>query len=352
VIPGRIRSGYGPILANVAAFLLLAAGTQILARQPTFPWDPSAWSKPWSGDVILVTSTLLFLGMAFTMPLHAGVLNLGIYAQFLAGFTVAAVIARISSIDPGVRAALALLAGAGAGALVGAVILWLKWRFAVHEVLSGLLLGGALAPAARAVVQAPATLQALAPEVISIPAAPAWIPGIGLGHHAVLVGGILVLALGILLTLSFAHVLRASSPGFDLRIVGSNPLAAVAAGVDVDRVQLGMLAAGGACAGLIGALQLWTYPSVALERWPIPLAFAGITIAAFGLGSVRGMLAASVLFTIWLNAPGTLVSLEHPGWGSAVAALLVIPALWALPRLLPDQGAPRASWRTRHRETF
>jgi len=43
----------------------------------------------------------------------------------------------------------------------------------------------------------------------------------------------------VLVTLSFAHVLRASSPGFDLRIVGSNPLAAVAAGVDVDRVQLG-----------------------------------------------------------------------------------------------------------------
>jgi len=34
--------------------------------------------QAWSGDVILVFCTLLFLGMAFTMPLHAGVLNLGI----------------------------------------------------------------------------------------------------------------------------------------------------------------------------------------------------------------------------------------------------------------------------------
>ncbi len=351
MIPGRIRGGLGPLLANVAAFVVLAAGTQILARQSS-PWDPSAWSNPWSGDVILVFSTLLLLGMAFAMPLHAGVLNLGIYAQFLAGFSVAAAIARTPAIDPAARAALALLAGAGVGALVGGAMLWLKWRLAVHEVLSGVLLGGALAPAARAAVQAPSALPALSSVVIGLPSTPGWAPGIGLGHHAALVGGILVLSLGVLVSLSFAHVLRASSPGFDLRIVGSNPLAAVAAGADVDLVQLWMLAAGGACAGLVGALQIWTHPSVALERWPLPLAFAGITVVAFGLGSVRGMLIASVLFAIWLTAPGTLVPLGNPGWGAAVATLLVAPAFWALPRLLPDQGAPRALWRTRHRESY
>ena len=351
MIPGRIRGGWAPLAANVAAFLLLAAGTHILARQSA-PWDPSAWSAPWSGDVILVFATLLFLGMAFTMPLQSGVVNLGIYAQFLAGFAIAAAIARSPSIDPGARAALALLAGAVAGALVGAVLLWLKWRFAVHEVLSGLLLGVALAPVALASVRAPSPAPALAPDVINFPAAASWVPGIGLGHHGALLGGILVLSLGVLVALSFAHVLRASSRGFDLRIVGSNPLAAVAAGVNVERVQLWMLAAGGGCAGLAGALQLWTHPSVAMERWPLPLAFAGVTIALYGLGSVRGALVASVLFAIWLNVPGTLVSLENPGWGSGIALLLVIPALWTLPRLLPDQGAPRALWRTRHRDSY
>ncbi len=352
MIPGRIRSGWGPLAANVLAFLVLAAGTQFLARQSA-PWDPSAWSAPWSGDLVLVCATLLFLGMAFTMPFHAGVMNLAMYAQFLAGFAIAAAIARFSSIDPSVRAAVALLAGAGAGALVGALVLWLKWRFALHEIVSGLLLGGALAPIALAAVQAPATAQALAPlMVIHPPLPPPWIPGLALGHHIALAGGILVLALGLLVALSFAHVLRASSAGFDLRIVGSNPLAAVAAGVNVDRVQLWMLAAGGACAGLAGALQLWTHPSVAMERWPLPLGLAGITIALYGMGSVRGVLIASLLFAVWLNAPGTLVSLGTPGWGSAVLALLVLPALWTLPRLLPDQGVPRALWRTRHRETY
>jgi len=350
VIPGRVRGGWGAVAANAAAFLLLALGTQILARQAS-PWDPSAWAAPWTGDVILVLATLLFVGLAFTMPLHAGVVNLGIFAQFLAGFSVAALVARDASIDPAVRAGLALLAGAGAGALTGALILWLKWRFAVHEILSGLLLGGALAPWARAVSQAPSSLPALTFEAGAFQGAPPFAPGLGLGHPMTLAGGILLLAFGVLVAVVFAHVLRASALGFDLRIVGSNPLAAVAAGVNVDQVQLALLTAGGACAGLSGALQLWTHPSVALERWPFPLAFAGITVAVYGLGSVRGILAASILFAIWLNVPGTVVSLGDPRWGAAVAALLLLPAVWILPRLLPDQGAPRALWRTRHRET-
>jgi len=351
VIPGRCRGGAWSILANVAAFVLLAAGTQFLARQSS-PGNPVAWAALWTGDFVFVAAGLLFLGLGFLMPLHAGVLNLGIYAQFLAGFAVAAAIVRTPSIEPAARAGLALAAGAGAGALVGTAMLWLRWRFAVHEVTSGLLLGGAMIPIARAASLVPAGLPALTFGLYQAPVLLRWTPGLGLGHSFLLTWGILVLALGLLIALVFAQVLRTSAHGFDLRIVGSNPLAAVAAGVDVDLVQLWMLAAGGACAGLTGALQLWTHPAVALERWPFPFAFAGITVALYGLGSVRGVLVASLAFALWLNAPGTLVSLGDPRWGTAISLLLVLPVLWNLPRLLPDQGAPRALWRTRHRQTF
>jgi general nucleoside transport system permease protein len=351
VIPGRMRGGWAPWTANAAAFLALVAGTQIIARQGA-PWDPTAWAAPWSGDVILTAGTLLFLGLAFTMPLHSGVLNVGIYAQLLAGFLVAAAVARMSAIDPGARAGLAALAGTAAGALTGTLIVALKWRFAVHEVPAGLLLAFAMAPAARALPLSHATLPALTAEPATVIGAPPWTPGLGLQSHAVLAGGVAVLALGVLIALSFARVLRASAPGFDLRIAGSNPLAAVAAGVDVDRAQLLTLTAGGACAGLAGALQIWTSSSPALERWPVPFAFAGVTVAVYGMGSIRGLLLASLLFAAWLCVPGTPVFLGDPGWTAAVAFLLLLPALWALPRLLPDQGAPRALWRTRHRETY
>jgi ABC-type uncharacterized transport system permease subunit len=125
----------------------------------------------------------------------------------------------------------------------------------------------------------------------------------------------------------------------------------VAAVSSTNRAQLVMSVAGGACAGFTGALQIWTHSSTALERWPLPLAFAGITVTMFGRGTVLGALLASLLFTAWLHAPGTPVFLGRPGWSAAVALLTILPALWVLPRLLPDQGAPRALWRTRQRET-
>lgn len=327
MIPGRVRAGWGPLLGNVAVFLVLAAGSQLLAPQPV-SWDPTTWSWSWSEGILLLVN-LLFLGLAFVVPLHGGVLNLGLYAQFLAGLSIASVIGGIPSIDPPVRALLAVIGGAGAGALVGTIQVWLKWRFAVHEALSGLLLGGALVPLAR-----------------ELPT-----PMLGIGPQSVLAWGIILLILGVFFSLVFAHFLRASAPGLDLRIVGTNPLAAVAAGVNVDAVQLWTLTMGGACAGLVGALQLTTQPSAVLY-WPLPLAFAGITMAAFGLGSVRGLFLSSILFALWLHEPGTAAVLADPGLSTLVAALLVIPVLWTLPRLHPDQGAPRAVWRTRHRETY
>ena len=327
MIPGRVRAGWGPLLGNVAVFLLLAVGSQLLAPGPV-SWDPTTWSWSWS-EGILVLVTLLFLGLAFVVPLHGGVLNLGLYAEFLAGLTVASVLGSISSIDPPVRALLAVFGGALAGALAGSLLVWLKRTFAVHEVLSGLLLGGALLPLAR-----------------EMPAS-----ALGVGPQSVLAWGIILLILGVFLSGVFAHFLRASAPGLDLRTVGQNPLAAVAAGVNVDAVQLWTLAMGGACAGLVGAVGLTTQASTVLY-WPVPLAFAGITITVFGLGSVRGLFLSSILFAVWLHEPGTAAVLSDPGLSTLIAALLVIPVLWTLPRLHPDQGAPRAVWRTRHRETY
>jgi simple sugar transport system permease protein len=229
---------------------------------------------------------------------------------------------------------------------------WLKQRYAVHEVMSGLLLSGTLIPLARAVAVAPSTPPALTFELSILTAPLRWAPGLGLPRHFVLAWGILILSLALALAAMLAHMLRASVRGFELRTVGSNPLAAFAAGVNVERVQMAMLMIGGACAGFAGALQLWTQPAVALERWPLPLALAGVSIVFFGLGSVRGIVASALLFAGWLNAPGTLAVLGIPVWGVTIAVLLILPTLWVLPRLLPDQGAPRSIWRTRHRDTF
>lgn len=350
LVPGRCRAGRGEIIANLAVVIVLFAATHMIARGAV-DLDPATWTAPWGGDVVLVFAGLLFLGLGFLVPLHAGMLNLGIHAEFLAGFSVAAAITR-SGIVPGAQAGLGLVAGLASGALVGLAIAWLKRRFAIHEILSGLLLGGALTPVARALSVERVAPPALTIELSALAQPLSWAPGLRLPPNLVLAWGILLLAASIALALLFAHFLRASVRGFELRASGSNPLAAQATGMDVDAIQRMSMAMGGACAGLTGALQLWTSPAVALERWPFPLGYAGVAVAILGLGSVRGAILAAFVLAAWLNTPSASAVLGVPAYGAALAALLVLPVLWVLPRLLPDAGAPRAIWRTRHRESL
>jgi ABC-type uncharacterized transport system permease subunit len=348
ILPGRCRGGKIQILANGLLVLGLFAGTHALALG-SVDLNPAAWAAPWTGDVVLVSAGFLFLGLAFLFPLHGGLLNLGIHAQFLVGYAVGAAVAD-GGMDPAAGAWMALGAGALAGAAAGFLMAWLKQRFAIHEILSGLLLGAAMLPLGRSVA-----IDHVSPPAITIELGPLgapfqFAPGLSLPPSFVLTWGILLLAAALVLGLLFSHLLRNAVAGFAVRAAGANPLAAVATGVEVERVQMWLLAFGGACAGLTGALQLWTPSAVALERWPFPLGFAGMVVAFLGFGSVRGALLAALVLAAWLNTPGAAAALQHPGWGALIAFLLLAPALWVLPRLQPEQGAPRSIWRTRHRE--
>ncbi len=349
ILPGRCRGGKIQILANALIVLALFAGTHALALG-SVDLNPAAWAAPWTGDVVLVSAGLLFLGLAFLFPLHGGLLNLGIHAQFLVGYAVGAAIVRGGMVDPAAQAWLALLAGVLAGGVTGFVIAWMKQKFAIHEVLSGLLLSAAFMPLGRALAVDRVTPPALTIELGVLGTSIPFAPGLSLPPSFVLTWGILLLSAALVIGLLFAHVLRNAVAGFAVRATGANPLAAVATGVEVERVQLELLVLGGACAGLTGALQLWTQPAVMLERWPFPLGFAGMAVAFLGLGSVRGALLAALVLAAWLNTPGAAAILPHPTWGAAITLVLLAPALWVLPRLQPEQGAPRSIWRTRHRE--
>ena len=349
MIPGRCRAGKREILANGLVLLALIAGTHA-AGVKALDLDPSRWTAPWTGDVVLVGAGLLFLGIAFLAPLHGGMINLGVHAEFLAGYSVGAVIVRGGIFGPGMQAGLGLVAGAAAGALVGLGLAALRHRFAVHEILGGLMATALLVPIAHALSVDRIAPPALAIDLPALTQPLRWAPGLGLAPGFVLTWGILLLTLSLVAAVLFAHFLRATVSGFEVRASGANPLAAAAIGTDVAGIQRAMMALGGACAGLTGALQLWTSPAVALERWPFPLGFAGIAVAFLGLASLRGAVVVAFVLAAWLNTPYVAEVLGAPGYGAAAAALLLLPALWILPRTFPDFGAPRAIWRTRQRE--
>ena len=211
-----------------------------------------SWSVLASGTLVRATP-LLFAGLAVTLAFRAGILNIGAEGQLLMGASAATAVAIALPASMGFTGAvLALCAGVLAGGLWAAVAGVLRQRFGVLEVIStimlnvialnvtGLLVRGPLQEATRTFPQSDMVNAALRlPRLVT-----------GTRLHA----GV-ALAIGSALALTW--FLRATAPGFRLRMTGANPRAAASAGgIDVSRVSLLAFVASGALAGLGGAVEV------------------------------------------------------------------------------------------------
>jgi simple sugar transport system permease protein len=100
-----------------------------------------------------------------------------------------------------------------------------------------------------------------------------------------------------------AFLLRKTTFGFRLKVVGQNPVAARFAGMNVARVSFATLALSGALAGLAGGAQiagstLVLFPDVGTDG----LGFAGIAVALLGRLSPVGVVAAALFFGLLATA--------------------------------------------------
>jgi simple sugar transport system permease protein len=211
-----------------------------------------SWSVLASGTLVRATP-LLFAGLAVALAFRAGILNIGAEGQLLMGASAATAVAIALPASMGFAGAvLALCAGVLAGGLWAAVAGVLRQRFGVLEVIStimlnvialnvtGLLVRGPLQEATRTFPQSDMVNAALR--------LPRLVPGTRL-HAGV--------ALAIGSALALAWFLRATAPGFRLRMTGANPRAAASAGgIDVSRVSLLAFVTSGALAGLGGAVEV------------------------------------------------------------------------------------------------
>ena len=83
---------------------------------------------------------MIFASLSVTVALRAGLFNIGVSGMMmLSGFTASVIVGR-SGLSAFVAKPLVLLMGIVAGAVVGALIGWLKYRFNINEVVSSIML--------------------------------------------------------------------------------------------------------------------------------------------------------------------------------------------------------------------
>jgi simple sugar transport system permease protein len=234
----------------IGAVVLVGVGANPLSAYAailTGAFGPSTWR-----NTVAMAVPVVGMALAVAVPLRAGVVNLGGEGQIVAGGITSVVVATAAPLPAPWSLLLGLGAGAVAGGLVAAVPAVLENRLGVPLLISSLLLSypvvGVASYLVRFPLRDPGTGLPQTPRLPDAARLPA-LGGVGAGALVVLVLVAVVVAVD-----------RGTPVGFEVRMTGLNRRFTAYGGLDVPRLVTRVMVAGGAVAGLVGALVVATFP--------------------------------------------------------------------------------------------
>lgn len=351
--PRRLLDGLArlaqPVVPAVAALLitvlLFSLAVALAGFNPLEVWglivmggfgDAFAWQ-----NTLQRAAPLILTGLAVALPAQAGRVIIGNEgALALGGLAAAALGAELAQAKAG--AAIVWPAMALAGALAGGVWIglvgWLRERREVNETIASLLMSfiaiALFNQIVETVLRDPASLNKPStrplPDALLLPTMP------GLDVHWGLV-------LGIVVALAAWGVMRLTPLGLALRVAGGNPRTALGVGLPVPLLTIGACAAGGACAGLAGAVEVGAVHGAANASLLAGYGYTGILIAFAARFSPAGVVPVAILVG-GIAASGSLLQ-RRLGLPDASVTVLLGFAFVALIACETLRG--RAWWETR-----
>lgn len=294
-----------PLLALVVALLvglLLMGATGVPVREAVAAfWDGIAGS-----DYALVGSLtrsvpLGLVGLGFILAERANLTNAGGEGQIAVGgmfATAAALYGKADALPRPLAFLFPLLVGTLAGALWGAIAGLLKARRGSNEVITTLLLTFVALQLVYGSVQSerflrqPVTDSSTLPESLELPAAtqlPLLAGDTGLPLH---VGLVILLLMAVLVGICLGK----SAIGLRLYAVGLNETASHRAGLPVERLVVGALAASGGLGGLAGAIMIQGDQHYLTSGFSSGFGFDGLVVGLLARGSAPAVVLYGLLF--------------------------------------------------------
>jgi ABC-type uncharacterized transport system permease subunit len=277
-------------------------------------------SGPLSETVVAATP-LMLAGLGVALGFRAGLFNIGAEGQLLAGGMAAGLAGfSLHGLPVVIHLPLALLAGFAGGALWGFIPGILKARTGAHEVITTIMLNYvminlSLYLLSSSLYRRPGRVDPIS-KVVDVSSRLPHLAGQGLRLNA----GIIV---ALLAAAGVAWLLGRSTWGFELRVAGTNPDAALTAGIDVGRATVVAMSLSGALAGLAGANQVLGVQFSLAPGFSAGIGFAAITVALLGRASPVGVVLAALLFGA-LQAGGLNM---QAATGTPVDIVIVIQSL-------------------------
>jgi len=330
-----IQSGSG-------AGAVLAAASRAITRAYGALLQGSLGSPGALSETLVAATVLILTGLAVSMPLRAGLFNIGGEGQVIAGGLAGGYVGfAVQGLPMVVHLPLAIAAAMLGGAVIGWVPGVLKARTGAHEVISTIMLNNKLNFVAiwlltTALFQIPGRADPISQNVLASARMPRPFSGLRVD-----IGFIIALIVaGVVLWL-----LDRSTIGFELNAVGANPTAATAAGMDVQRATVRAMTFAGIAGGLAGGALILGVQGRITPGFSAGLGFDGITVALLGRGTVGGTVVAGLLLGA-LKAGGRAMQARS---GTSLDLVVVIQALIIV--FIAAPGLVRAIFRVRTEPT-
>ncbi len=321
---------------------VLQAAARSVSRAYSALLQGSLGSPGAISETLVAATVLILTGLAVTIPLRAGLFNIGGEGQVIAGGLAGGYVGfAVEGLPLAVHLPLAIVAALLGGAVIGWIPGVLKARTGAHEVISTIMLNNTLNFVAiwlltTTLFQIPGRADPISRDILDTARLPRPFTGLRVD-----VGIILALLVAIVVL----WLLDRSTIGFELNAVGANPSAATAAGMAVGTATMRAMTFAGVAGGLAGGALILGVQGRITPGFSAGLGFDGITVALLGRGTVGGTVAAGLLLGA-LKAGGRAMQARS---GTSLDLVVVIQALIIV--FIAAPGLVRAIFRVRTEPT-
>jgi simple sugar transport system permease protein len=297
-------------IVAIALLVAMAAGSLLIAiagRSPLAVWGTMLAGTLGSGygfaQVLFKATPLVFTGLAVAVALRAGLFNIGVYGQLIAGSLAAAWVgAGLPAGTPWpVAIPVCLIAAALAGGALGAFTGALRAYRDAHEVIVTIMLNAIVAGFALWLGDAFLFVGETTRTADIVTGA--HLPTLGVGGSALSAAAPLAIAVAA----ATWWLLARTRVGLEWGAAGAAPGAARSVGIDVRRAMVAAMAASGALSGLAAAHYVLGYKHCYEDGIGGGAGFLGIAVALLGRGHPGGIVAAALLLGL-LSHGGLVVS--------------------------------------------
>jgi ABC-type uncharacterized transport system permease subunit len=244
-------------------------------------------------ETLFSATPLILAGLAVAIGFQAGLFNIGVQGQMLAGGIAALWVGFTLSAPAYIHIPVAVLSAVVFGAIWGGIAGLLKARTGAHEVITTIMLNFVALYFIEFLLNTSAFQAVGRTDPISKPIAEsARFPTL-IGDNRVQIGFLIALA-AVVFTW---WLMERTTIGFEYRAVGFNPSGARYAGMNVAWVYVSVMGVCGALAGIAGSNQiLGLEPYRGIPSFAGAIGFDAIALALLGRSQPVGVLFAGLLF--------------------------------------------------------